>query len=282
MQNNTALQRSAVDANGACVDFVPQHLYFVPLALINITISQFLHVAQMWNTVPTPVGTFRRCQCNMYWAALMGWIGLAYIIPVYSFGAWTALSCALTFQIVGSGCATYNIVINHVFEGAHTAVESYGKSFAKMQCASAANHSAGSMLAAFLSGGLNHQVTVAELDFLIDYRFQPTRGRIFHSTRSFVFRAYTCACVFAVVGASLISIVGCSSLPAHLREDRSRLQEAQGQVHRHVVPRARSIYAQNTVRLWGVRRICSFAWPRRLSRANEPLRPCVWPRDRGD
>ena len=62
----------------------------------------------------------------------------------------------LTFRC--SAWATYNIVINHVFEHAHTATESYGQSFAKMQAATACNHSAGSMLATFLSGGLNHQI----------------------------------------------------------------------------------------------------------------------------
>jgi len=137
--------------------FTYQHLYFPALAAINTLSNQFTHFKYMWNE-PRNAGRMRPVQVYRYYAAVTTWALLAYAIPVYSFGFWNALLPCFVFQATGSAWATYNIVINHVFEHAHTSTESYGRSFAKMQVAGSCNHSAGSMVATFLSGGLNHQI----------------------------------------------------------------------------------------------------------------------------
>eukprot|EP01051_Picozoa_sp_SAG22_P012151 SAG22_NODE_1238_length_5049_cov_42.930707_5_plen_494_part_00 len=135
-----------------------QHLYFPLLAAVNIGLNQFLHIDVMLNQ-PVEPGLWRRENHLKYWASLSVWLTLAYVIPVATLGLSTStLGAIVLFQVAGSYVATYNIVINHLFEGAHTSTEAYGSSFAKMQAAGSANHSAGSMLGTFLTGGLNHQL----------------------------------------------------------------------------------------------------------------------------
>jgi fatty acid desaturase len=58
----------------------------------------------------------------------------------------------------GSLWATYNIVINHIFEGVNTYTVLSNKSFAEIQVSSSCNHSSGSILGTYLTGGLNHQI----------------------------------------------------------------------------------------------------------------------------
>lgn len=165
--------------------FEYQHIYFPVLACINTLSNQFTHFKYMWNE-PRDGGRMRTSQIVRYYIALAIWTCLAYVIPMYHFGFVGALKPIFIFQAVGSGWATYNIVINHIFEqgttssfpmqvsevhyrivfelteqrsaAAHTSTESFGKSFAKMQASASCNHGAGSMVSTFFSGALNHQI----------------------------------------------------------------------------------------------------------------------------
>lgn len=134
-----------------------QHVYFPVLAAMNTLFNQFTHFKYMQVT-PHNTGNMRLSCRVRYYASFATWLVLAYIIPMRCFGFWNALWPCFVFQAAGSLCATYNIIINHVFEMAHTSTESYGQSWAKMSVAGSCNHGAGSMLSTYLSGGLNHQI----------------------------------------------------------------------------------------------------------------------------
>lgn len=134
-----------------------QHIYFPLLACVNTLSNQFTHLKYMM-TKTKDNGKLREVQVNRYYLSFSLWICLAYLYPMYSFGVYEGICSSLLFQMVGSVWATYNIVINHIFEQSHTSSESYQCSFAKMQIASSCNHYSGSMIMTFLTGGLNHQI----------------------------------------------------------------------------------------------------------------------------
>ena len=69
-----------------------------------------------------------------------------------------SIQTIIIFQFSGSFSATYNIIINHTFEGVHISKESYNMSFSRRQVLSSCNHTTGSILATYLTGGLNHQI----------------------------------------------------------------------------------------------------------------------------
>jgi len=134
-----------------------QHVYFPVLAAMNTLFNQVTHFKYMQVT-PYDKGNMRLSCRIRYYAAFATWLTLAYVIPMRVLGFWEALWPCFVFQAAGSLCATYNIIINHVFEMAHTSTESYGQSWGKMSVAGSCNHHAGSLLATYLSGGLNHQI----------------------------------------------------------------------------------------------------------------------------
>lgn len=134
-----------------------QHIYFPVLAAVNTLFNQVTHFKYMMVTPPDKGNMRLSCRLR-YYAAFAMWLVLAYVIPMRVLGVRNALWSCFVFQAAGSVCATYNIIINHVFEMAHTSTESYGQSWAKMSVAGSCNHHAGSMLATYLSGGLNHQI----------------------------------------------------------------------------------------------------------------------------
>jgi len=138
--------------------FEYQHIYFPVLACINTWPSQFRHLFEFWSKEPLNQWDFRPAKILQYHVALSFWFIVAWIIPVYAFGFRAGMKVSLIFQSVASAFATYNVVINHIFEQSHTSTESFGKSFAKRSVAGSCNWSAGSMLATFFSGGLNHQI----------------------------------------------------------------------------------------------------------------------------
>ena len=119
-----------------------QHVYFPVLAAMNTLFNQFTHFKYMQIT-PHNTGNMRLSCRVRYYASFATWLVLAYIIPMRCFGFWNALWPCFVFQAAGSLCATYNIIINHVFEMAHTSTESYGQSWAKMSVAGSCNHGAG-------------------------------------------------------------------------------------------------------------------------------------------
>ena len=119
-----------------------QHVYFPVLAAMNTLFNQFTHFKYMQVT-PHNTGNMRLSCRVRYYASFATWLVLAYIIPMRCFGFWNALWPCFVFQAAGSLCATYNIIINHVFEMAHTSTESYGQSWAKMSVAGSCNHGAG-------------------------------------------------------------------------------------------------------------------------------------------
>jgi linoleoyl-CoA desaturase len=137
--------------------FAYQHIYFPLLACINTLSNQFRHLLWLWNEPPNQPN-LRPAKVYQYYAALAVWFVLAYVIPIYVLGFRTAMGAGFIFQATGSAWATYNIVVNHIFEESHTSTESFGGSFAKMQAAGSCNFWAGSIVATFFSGGLNHQV----------------------------------------------------------------------------------------------------------------------------
>ena len=113
---------------------------------MNTLFNQFTHFKYMQVT-PHNTGNMRLSCRVRYYASFATWLVLAYIIPMRCFGFWNALWPCFVFQAAGSLCATYNIIINHVFEMAHTSTESYGQSWAKMSVAGSCNHGAGDPLA---------------------------------------------------------------------------------------------------------------------------------------
>ena len=86
---------------------------------MNTLFNQFTHFKYMQVT-PHNTGNMRLSCRVRYYASFATWLVLAYIIPIRCFGFWNALWPCFVFQAAGSLCATYNIIINHVFEMAPT------------------------------------------------------------------------------------------------------------------------------------------------------------------
>ena len=135
-----------------------QSIYFPILACINTLTNQLKHLKYVLNKKGNKKGNMRPTRLYNYYFSLCLWIILAYLIPIYKLGFPQCIPPCFIFQMTGSFWATYNIVINHIFEGVYTYTNNIGKSFAQRQVLSSCNHSTGSMIATYLTGGLNHQI----------------------------------------------------------------------------------------------------------------------------
>jgi linoleoyl-CoA desaturase len=133
-----------------------QAVYFPIVAVINIPINQFVHA---WLVATTNNAIFTRQARRRYVVALAMWVGVAYGIPILVHGAAEGLLRSAIMQGAGSAYATYNIALNHVFEGASLRDKVVPDvHWARHSVQSSANHSGGSWIGTWLSGGLNYQI----------------------------------------------------------------------------------------------------------------------------
>lgn len=133
-----------------------QAVYFPMIALINIPMNQFVHA---WLVATTESAIFTQRARRRYVVALAMWMCVAYAIPVIVHGTPEGLLRSAIMQGAGSVYATYNIALNHVFEGASLQDKAPpDERWARHSVQSSANHSTGSWIGTWLTGGLNYQI----------------------------------------------------------------------------------------------------------------------------
>lgn len=133
-----------------------QGMYFPAVALMNIPMNQFVHARLM---AITDNAIYTEEARGRYIVALVLWLAVAYCLPMVVHGPVEGLYRSAIMQGAGSLYATYNIALNHVFDGA--ALESRvlpDRHWARHSVQSSANHSDGSWIATWLTGGLNYQI----------------------------------------------------------------------------------------------------------------------------
>lgn len=132
-----------------------QSIYFPFLAMLNILVNQFTHVARLykgWDMVPT-----RDRWCLI--AAYSFWFGTIYIFPFLMRG-WHGVLLGFGTIGIASVISTYTIVVNHMFEEARVTHpnSSLTDSWASRQVEGSSNFNTDSLISLYLSGGLNLQI----------------------------------------------------------------------------------------------------------------------------